>query len=105
MTVRQGANLVPVAVNEQFLVGGVTKSLVLPAQNFVQVDGDGIVLTVAGSPEETAEAVRDASGGGVDYAIEATGRPEAMLAAFLSTRARGASPTRRSATSRRSKRC
>jgi Zn-dependent alcohol dehydrogenase len=44
----------------------------------------------AGSPEETAEAVRDVSGGGVDYAIEATGRPEAMLAAFLSTRARGA---------------
>jgi alcohol dehydrogenase len=34
--------------------------------------------------------VREASGGGVDYAIEATGRPEAMLAAFLSTRARGA---------------
>jgi len=44
----------------------------------------------AGSPEATAEAVRAASGGGVDYAIEATGRPEAMLAAFLSTRARGA---------------
>jgi len=44
----------------------------------------------AGSPEETAELVREASGGGVDYAIEATGRPEAMLAAFLSTRARGA---------------
>jgi len=44
----------------------------------------------AGSPEETAEAVKEASGGGVDYAIEATGRPEAMLAAFLSTRARGA---------------
>ena len=44
----------------------------------------------AGSAEETAEAVREASGGGVDYAIEATGRPEAMLAAFLSTRARGA---------------
>ena len=44
----------------------------------------------AGSPEETAAAVRDASGGGVDYAIEATGRPEAMLAAFLATRARGA---------------
>ena len=40
--------------------------------------------------EATAEAVREASGGGVDYAIEATGRPEAMLAAFLSTRARGA---------------
>ena len=44
----------------------------------------------AGSPEETADLVREASGGGVDYAIEATGRPEAMLAAFLSTRARGA---------------
>lgn len=43
-----------------------------------------------GSAEATAEAVRDASGGGVDYAIEATGRPEAMEAAFLSTRARGA---------------
>ena len=40
--------------------------------------------------EATAEAVRDASGGGVDYAVEATGRPEAMLAAFLSTRPRGA---------------
>jgi S-(hydroxymethyl)glutathione dehydrogenase / alcohol dehydrogenase len=44
----------------------------------------------AGSPETTAEAVREASGGGVDYAIEATGRPQAMQAAFLSTRARGA---------------
>jgi Zn-dependent alcohol dehydrogenase len=44
----------------------------------------------AGSPEATADAVREASGGGVDYAIEATGRPEAMLAAFLSTRPRGA---------------
>lgn len=44
----------------------------------------------AGSAEETAAAVVEASGGGVDYAIEATGRPEAMLAAFLSTRARGA---------------
>jgi Zn-dependent alcohol dehydrogenase len=44
----------------------------------------------AGSAEETADAVREVSGGGVDYAIEATGRPEAMLAAFLSTRARGA---------------
>lgn len=43
-----------------------------------------------GSPEATAEAVRDASGGGVDYAIEATGRAEAMEAAFLSTRKRGA---------------
>lgn len=44
----------------------------------------------AGTPEATAAAVVEASGGGVDYAIEATGRPEAMLAAFLSTRARGA---------------
>lgn len=43
-----------------------------------------------GDAEATAEAVRDASGGGVDYAIEATGRPDAMLAAFLATRARGA---------------
>jgi len=44
----------------------------------------------AGSAEETAAAVTEASGGGVDYAIEATGRPEAMQAAFLSTRPRGA---------------
>jgi alcohol dehydrogenase len=44
----------------------------------------------AGSPEATAEHVRDAAGGGVDFAFEATGRTEAGLAAFLSTRARGA---------------
>jgi S-(hydroxymethyl)glutathione dehydrogenase / alcohol dehydrogenase len=44
----------------------------------------------AGSAEATAEAIRAASGGGVDYAIEATGRPEAMTAAFLATRPRGA---------------
>jgi Zn-dependent alcohol dehydrogenase len=44
----------------------------------------------AGTPEETADAVREVTGGGVDYAIEATGRPEAMTAAFLSTRNRGA---------------
>jgi Zn-dependent alcohol dehydrogenase len=56
------------------------------AQSFGATSG----VLWAGSSEETAEAVRDASGGGVDYAIEATGRPEAMLAAFLSTRARGA---------------
>ena len=48
------------------------------------------VVRWTGSPQATAEAVRAASGGGVDYAIEATGRPDAMLAAFLSTRARGA---------------
>ncbi|MET0686401.1 MAG: alcohol dehydrogenase catalytic domain-containing protein [Solirubrobacteraceae bacterium] len=40
--------------------------------------------------DATAAAVIEASGGGVDYAIEATGRPEAARAAFLSTRARGA---------------
>jgi Zn-dependent alcohol dehydrogenase len=52
----------------------------------------GATATVlwAGSPEATAEAVRDVAGGGVDYAFEATGRAEAMLAAFLSTRTRGA---------------
>jgi Zn-dependent alcohol dehydrogenase len=43
-----------------------------------------------GSPEETAEAVRRETEGGVDYAVEATGRPEVMLAAFLATRPRGA---------------
>ena len=43
-----------------------------------------------GGPEETAAAVREASGGGVDVAVEATGRSEAMLAAYLSTRKRGA---------------
>jgi Zn-dependent alcohol dehydrogenase len=41
-------------------------------------------------PEATAEHVQAASGGGVDYAVEATGRTEAGLAAFLSTRPRGA---------------
>jgi Zn-dependent alcohol dehydrogenase len=44
----------------------------------------------AGGAEATADAVLEASGGGVDYAIEATGRPEAARCAFLSTRARGA---------------
>jgi alcohol dehydrogenase len=43
----------------------------------------------AGSAKTTAEAVVEVTGG-VDYAIEATGRTEAMLAAFLSTRAHGA---------------
>jgi len=49
---------------------------------------DGVAW--AGSAEATADAVVEASNGGVDYAIEATGRPEAMLAAFLSTRPHGA---------------
>jgi S-(hydroxymethyl)glutathione dehydrogenase / alcohol dehydrogenase len=44
----------------------------------------------SGGPEETAERVLAASGDGVDYAIEATGRTEAGLAAFLSTRPHGA---------------
>ena len=44
----------------------------------------------AGSPEATAELVQSASGGGVDFAFEATGRTEAMLTAFLATRRRGA---------------
>ena len=44
----------------------------------------------AGDADGTAELVRMASGGGVDYAFEATGRPEAARAAFLSTRPRGA---------------
>ena len=43
-----------------------------------------------GSAEGTAAAIAEVSAGGVDYAIEATGRPEAMRAAFLSTRPRGA---------------
>jgi alcohol dehydrogenase len=43
-----------------------------------------------GNAEDTAELVQSASGGGVDYAIEATGRTEAGLTAFLSTRPRGA---------------
>jgi Zn-dependent alcohol dehydrogenase len=43
-----------------------------------------------GTAAETADAVREAAGGGVDVAVEATGRPEAMETAFLSTRARGA---------------
>jgi len=47
-------------------------------------------VLAAGSPEETASAIVEATGGGVDYAVEATGRTDAMLSAFLSTRPRGA---------------
>lgn len=54
-----------------------------------ELGADELVVASA-SAEETAAAVAEVSGGGVDYAIEATGRPEAMLAAFLSTRAHGA---------------
>jgi alcohol dehydrogenase len=56
------------------------------ARSFGATDG----VLWAGDAESTAEAVREATNGGVDYAIEATGRPEAMLTAFLSTRQRGA---------------
>jgi len=52
--------------------------------------GAASVVQWAGSAEDTAEAIREASGGGVDYAIEATGRGEAMLTAVLATRGRGA---------------
>ncbi len=48
------------------------------------------VVLWTGDADTTAEAVREVSGGGVDYCVEATGRPEAMRAAFLSTRTRGA---------------
>jgi Zn-dependent alcohol dehydrogenase len=52
----------------------------------------GATTTVlwAGGDEATAAAVVDASDGGVDAAVEATGRVEAMRAAFLSTRNGGA---------------
>jgi Zn-dependent alcohol dehydrogenase len=49
---------------------------------------DGVL--VGATPDDTAAAVVEASGGGVDYAIEATGRTDAMTTAFLSTRRRGA---------------
>ena len=77
-------------------------AVVAGAESIVAVDAAARKLAVArsfgatdvvawqGSAEATAEAVRAASGGGVDYAIEATGRPEAMETAFLSTRNRGA---------------
>jgi Zn-dependent alcohol dehydrogenase len=52
--------------------------------------GAAVGVAWAGSAEATAERIREVSGGGVDYAIEATGRGEAMLSAVLSTRSRGA---------------
>ena len=63
-----------------------TQAKLEAARTFGATDG----VLWAGSAEATADAIRNASGGGVDYAVEATGRPEAMTAAFLSTRARGA---------------
>jgi Zn-dependent alcohol dehydrogenase len=87
--------------------GGVGLSAIMAAaavgaEPLIAVDANAAKLEVArsfgasggvlwaGSAEATAAAVRDASGGGVDYAIEASGRPEAMQAAFLATRTRGA---------------
>jgi len=52
--------------------------------------GATATLEWTGGPEETAALVREATGGGVDAAIEATGRPEVARAAFCATRARGA---------------
>jgi S-(hydroxymethyl)glutathione dehydrogenase/alcohol dehydrogenase len=46
-------------------------------------------VMAAPSPEETAERIKEASDGGVDVAIEATGRTDAMRTAFLATRRRG----------------
>jgi S-(hydroxymethyl)glutathione dehydrogenase / alcohol dehydrogenase len=77
-------------------------SVVAGAEPIVAVDAARQKLDVArsfgatdtvewqGSAEATADAVREASAGGVDYAVEASGRPEAMETAFLSTRNRGA---------------
>ena len=52
--------------------------------------GASRVVRAQGGPEQIAAAVIEASGGGVDYAFETSGRPAAVRAAFLSTRARGA---------------
>jgi Zn-dependent alcohol dehydrogenase len=52
--------------------------------------GATATIVFDGAPEEAAAAVVEASGGGVDYAFESRGRPAAVRAAFLSTRARGA---------------
>jgi S-(hydroxymethyl)glutathione dehydrogenase / alcohol dehydrogenase len=52
--------------------------------------GASRVVRASGEPEQIAAAVIAASGGGVDYAFETSGRPAAVRAAFLSTRARGA---------------
>jgi len=52
--------------------------------------GASDAVPMADDPDETAAAVVEASGGGVDYAFETSARPAAARAAFLSTRARGA---------------
>ena len=64
----------------------------MSAQKLAEAEGFGATggVLASATPEQTAAAVVEASGGGVDYAIEATGRTDAMLTAFLSTRTRGA---------------
>ena len=71
---------------EPVIAVDMTRSKVDAAKAF----GASAGVVWAGSAEATAEAIRESSGGGVDYAIEATGRGEAMQAAVLSTRNRGA---------------
>jgi alcohol dehydrogenase len=71
---------------EPVIAVDMTQSKVDAAKTFGAAEG----VVWMGSAEATAEAIRELSGGGVDYAIEATGRGEAMQAAVLSTRNRGA---------------
>ncbi len=71
---------------EPVIAVDMTRERVQAARDF----GASAGVVWAGSAEATAAAVREVSGGGVDYAIEATGRGEAMQAAVLSTRNRGA---------------
>ena len=71
---------------EPVIAVDMTRSKVDAAKAFGATAG----VVWAGSAEATAEAIREVSGGGVDYAIEATGHGEAMQAAVLSTRNRGA---------------
>ena len=71
---------------EPVIAVDMTQSKVDLAKDF----GASAGVVWAGSAEATAEAIREVSRGGVDYAIEATGNGEAMKAAVLSTRNRGA---------------
>ena len=71
---------------EPVIAVDMTQAKVEAAKGFGAAEG----VVWAGSAEATADAIREISGGGVDYAIEATGNGEAMKAAVLSTRNRGA---------------
>jgi len=51
---------------------------------------DAVLWDRNAEPDHIAEQVAKAAGGGVDYAVEAVGRPDTMRAAFNSTRVRGA---------------